>query len=126
MALRILKNNSRGSALLETLPVSAMIAAFVVSMLTLAYLMFAQAYVRSEGERALYCIAENRSEPLCRRELRTRIKSALPFGEISRVQLSGGAENWTIELEWKWSEFKIRVAKRLRIKDITGSRVLQW
>jgi hypothetical protein len=126
MAPRTIVSNPRGSALLEAVPVTALLAVFVAALMTAAYLTFAQAWVQSASEQALYCLAENRTEALCRRGLRLRISQALPLGEVGLLKLSRDSQSWKIELEWKWSEFKIRIAKRLRLKDMTGKKVLQW
>ncbi len=112
--------------LIEGLPVLAMLLAFAIGFLAVGYLMFARAWVHSEAERALYCLAERRSAHACRREIRARVHEALPFGALEISNLRSEADSWTVEIKWKWNQAEFQVAKRLRIKDILANKGLRW
>ena len=126
MALRILKINSRGQALLEAVPATLLLLVFVVGVLGAAYFIFGRAWLSYVGEQGLYCLAEGRGVPVCRALIQRRVSGALPWGSLERVSLGDHGESWSVEIRWHLQNVRFHVSKRLRVKDILRNKALSW
>ena len=111
---------------LESIPVILLLLAFVAGVLAAGYFIFARAWVHYQGERGLFCAAQARGSSVCARELRSRVERVMPFGELERVRFNSGREEWTLEIVWKFNEHRLRLHKRLRVRDVAANKVLRW
>lgn len=115
--------NSRGSAMLEAVPVTLVLLAFVSGLLLAAYLLFARAWIQYQSEQALYCAAVE--SPGCRRQLEDQVRRFIPWGNISSDVHSSGT-NWSAEVRWNYQDYSFRVAKDLTPRLILKNRALLW
>lgn len=111
---------------LESIPVILLLLAFVVGVLAAGYFIFARAWIHYQGERGLFCLAHARGASVCERELRSRVERVMPFGELERVRLNSGREQWTLEIVWKLNDQRLRLHKRLRVREVAANKVLRW
>lgn len=121
-----MRANERGSALFEALPASALIVAFALTALTIAYLGFTRVWLEYESEQGLYCLAERGSGVTCTRKLRERVERFVPWGEIERLKLVPGEDAWELELWWNWNGIRMRIHRRLSVASIAGKKASRW
>jgi len=117
--------SSRGSALIESIPVIAVLLTFTSGLLLAAYFLFAQIWIGYQSEQALYCVAEGRHAAQCERQLKMDIQAALPWGRFeSHVQ--AWRSQWRVEVIWRYKDYQIKFTKELNPKLAMGKRDLRW
>jgi hypothetical protein len=118
-------NNAKGSALIEFLPVSGLLAFFVAVALTGAYLIFGKAWIQYQSEQALYCAAEKSAAIDCQSELDARLRPFLPWG-TTEVRIRSADELWTVEVIWKFGPLTLDIVKELTPRQLLAQKVLHW
>lgn len=116
--------NTKGSALLEALPVALMLALFVSGVLAIFYFSFARVWIQYQGEQALLCLAQGQLS--CKRTLTNQIHEILPFGDIDRLELTKGEQRWDLLIDWKWNHFHLHIEKGLFLRDLTRNKVSRY
>lgn len=110
-------------ALIEAAAAVLVAAFFVGGVLLGAYLWFARAWIEYQSEQALYCVAEARPAPHCRRRLHERLNGFLPYRDSLQTTLQSGRENWKLRLEWKWNGYRIHLEKELSTRRMQKAAV---
>jgi len=124
-------NNQRGSALWESLPVSALMLILVAAILAAGYLLFARSWVLYQSEQALYCVAERQPSAHCASKMRGQVQRFLPWGElriVSLIRANAGGEvraRWTLQSRWS-APFRITVNRKLDLSLSKRSRLSRW
>src|SRR5690242_14548712 len=118
MARKIVLSDSRGSAVLEAVPVAMVIFVFVSGILLAAYLMFARGWIQYQGEQALYCVNESRPVSVCRRELAGSINQFLPWGKLGNIDLRFQGDKGKLDIKWVIEGFTIRISKQMSMRQI--------
>jgi hypothetical protein len=116
---------ARGSALIEVLPATVVLALLIGVCLTGAYLLFGRAWIQYQSEQALYCAAQGPSPLHCQTELEDTIHQFLPWGD-SMVRIHSEDQHWSVEVEWQYQYFSLHVAKDLTPQQMLQPKVLQW
>jgi hypothetical protein len=117
---RRLGNN--GSAMIEAAGVIAVFAVLVCGVLLAAFLFVARAWIQSQSEQALYCLATTSRPSNCQRNFKTRIEGFLPWGGVTHSALWNQADNWSLNVTWRWKGFKWTLNKGLSIRAIQKNR----
>ena len=120
-----MKTNSRGSSVLEALPVVLLLAAFVAGLFLAAYLLFARAWIQYQAEQALYCVVEERGSIHCHAQLQSQLEKFLAWGQ-SHSRVSGRGANAEVEIEWKYQNYAVKVHRELNPKLILSQKALRW
>jgi len=121
----MLINNSRGSAMLEAVPVALLLMLFIAGILLAAYLFFARAWIQYQSEQALYCAAQSRISVPCKHQLEEKLKQLLPWGDSS-VTIQASSDKWIVEVLWKNRGYSFHLLKELTPKQILDPKALQW
>jgi hypothetical protein len=124
MARKIALSNSRGSAVLEAVPVGMVVLVFVMGLLFAAYLMFARGWIQYQGEQALYCVNEARPASVCRRELAGRLTQFLPWGKLGNIDLRFQGDKGKLDIKWVIEGFTIRISKQMSMRQIIRKKGL--
>jgi hypothetical protein len=124
MARKIAPGNSRGSTVLEAVPVVMVLFVFVTGLLFAAYLIFARGWIQYQGEQALYCVNESRPVSICRRELAGRLNRFLPWGRLGDVDLRFQGDTGKLDIKWVIEGFTIRISKRMSMRQIVRKKGL--
>ena len=125
MAPQIALNNTRGTALVESLPVLIVFAVLVSGLLLATYLLFARAWIQWCAEQALYCTAVDPSAGRCRQQLESSLREFLPWGEVHAF-VSQGRQPWTVEVRWRYGDFGFQTRRMLNSQSLTAKKGLRW
>lgn len=125
MAPAITVSNQRGSALIESLPVFLVLVTLVSGVLLATYLLFARAWIQWRSEQALYCMAVEQHDGLCRRQLNETVAEFLPWGD-ARFSLSGANGKWLVEGHWQWGGYYFQTLKTFDTHSAAANRDLRW
>jgi hypothetical protein len=120
-----MKNKMRGSALIESIPVMILLLIFCVGLLSVAYLLFARAWIGYQSEQALYCAAEMALTSSCQKDLQSRLQRFLPWGEVT-TQVESHSGQWLVEVQWQWRKYVFHLRKVLNAKLIVNAKDLHW
>ena len=117
--------NERGSALLEALPTSLVLFAFVSGLMLSAYILFARTWIQFQSEQALYCAAQTDSTSTCRYQLQEKLAQFLPWGNVN-VQIQGSDQKWIVDVVWTFQDFAFRMHKELSPNGLLNAKALPW
>lgn len=95
----------------------ALLMAFVMAILTAAYMLFGRAVLSYHGEQTLYCAAEGQPRSLCLRELKVRLKKQLPFGDVLVADLEATKKAYVLHLRWRFAKVFIRIDRMLEVSS---------
>lgn len=116
-------NNSRGTALIESLPVMSVLLIFIGGMLLAGYLMFARSWIQFQSEQALYCVAQTPRPWNCHEKLKMQLKRFLPWGDVW-ANIESQDSNWTVEVKWSYSDYSFHLKKELNPELILNPKAL--
>ena len=124
MAPQVAHNKQQGSALFEAIPVFLLLTVLVSGLLLATYLLFARVWIQWRCEQALYCMAVEQRDGLCRHQLTESVQEFLPWGE-SHFALFGGNGRWNVEGQWRMGSYYIQIQKSFDTRSAATNRDLR-
>jgi hypothetical protein len=116
--------SQRGSVIVETAPVLMVLISFLSGIFIVSYLVFAETWVRFQGEQALYCLAEGRSVAVCKYKLHRSLREFLPWGESQSSMHADKYESFA-EVLWKFQIYRIKYRRKLT-PEAALKKDLRW
>ncbi len=91
---------SRGSVTVEATLSMSLLITMISGGLTLTYLCFAHVWLERASYEAVICLSTRASQAACDRKLRAEVGRALPFGQISDVNLNRRPDLASVKLQF--------------------------
>jgi hypothetical protein len=97
-----LLKSERGSFVVETAISLLVVITMVSGGLIAVYTSFVYVWIDHASYETLVCLSTKASEGECASELQTRVKLALPFGEVSQLHVSRNQNEARVQLHFNY------------------------